>query len=60
MSSADQLPYRAALEEYQQQAEALLGALQSADEAAAWRFKWLHPRRAGIWLRELGRSCGVH
>jgi ankyrin repeat protein len=47
MSSADQLPYRAALEEYQHQAEALLAALKSADEAAAWRFKWLHPRFRG-------------
>jgi len=44
MNSADPLPYRASLEEYQQQAEALFEALKSADEAAEWRFKWLHPR----------------
>jgi hypothetical protein len=44
MSSTDQLPYSAALEEYQHQAEALFDALKSADEAAEWRFKWLHPR----------------
>src|SRR6266849_5920244 len=41
------LPYRATLEEYQQQAEALFAALKSADEAAQWRFKWLHPRFRG-------------
>ncbi len=43
MSNADSLPYRATLEEYQHQAETLFNALKSADEAAAWRFKWLHP-----------------
>ncbi len=47
MNKADSLPYRATLEEYQQQAEALFNALKSADEAAAWRFKWLHPRFRG-------------
>jgi hypothetical protein len=47
MTSADPLSYRAALEEYQQQAEALQAALKSGDEAAAWRFKWLHPRFRG-------------
>ena len=47
MSSADPLPYRATLEEHQQEAEALFGALKSADEAAEWRFKWLHPRFRG-------------
>src|SRR5579863_4080995 len=44
MKSADPLSYRASLEKYQQQAVALFDALKSADEAAAWRFKWLHPR----------------
>ena len=47
MNSANPLPYRAALEEYQQQAEALFAALKSAGEAAEWRFKWLHPRFRG-------------
>jgi hypothetical protein len=47
MNSAGPLPYRATLEEYQQQAEALFDALKSADEAAEWRFKWLHPRFRG-------------
>jgi ankyrin repeat protein len=45
MSSA--LSYRATLAEYQQQAEALFDALRSGDEAAAWRFKWEHPRFRG-------------
>lgn len=39
--------YRAALEKYQQQAEALLEALKSGNEPAAWRFKWMHPRFRG-------------
>src|SRR5437660_9151274 len=47
MNSANPLPYRAALEEYQQQADALFAALKSVDEAAEWRFKWLHPRFRG-------------
>src|SRR5258708_5209853 len=47
MNSTDSLPYRATREEYQQQAEALFDALKSADEAAEWRFKWLHPRFRG-------------
>ncbi len=37
------LPYNAPLEEYQQQADALLAALESGDEAAEWRVKWEHP-----------------
>ncbi len=45
--SANPLPYQAALEKYQQQAEALFDALKSLDEAAEWRFKWLHPRFRG-------------
>jgi len=40
MSRSEPLPYRASLEEYQQRAQALFDALQSGDEAAAWRFKW--------------------
>src|SRR5262245_33966972 len=43
MSTPDSLPYRASLDDYQRQAEALFTALQSGDEAAAWRFKWMHP-----------------
>ncbi len=47
MSHVGPLPYHAALEEYHQQAEKLLHALTSHDEAAAWRVKWLHPRSRG-------------
>ena len=43
MSSRAPLPCHAALEQYQQQAEALFDALRSGEEAAEWRFKWLHP-----------------
>src|SRR5439155_841774 len=42
-----QLPFRAALEEYKQQAENLFDALKSGEEAAEWRFKWEHPRFRG-------------
>jgi hypothetical protein len=47
MSSSDPLSYRAHMDEYQQQAEALFEALKSGDEAAEWRFKWMHPRFRG-------------
>jgi len=43
VSRADFLAYSAPREEYQRQAEALLAALRSGDEAAEWRFKWMHP-----------------
>jgi ankyrin repeat protein len=44
MRCPDPLPFRASLEQYQHQAQALFDALKSGDEAAQWRFKWLHPR----------------
>ena len=47
MNSAGPLPYRASLEEYRQQADALFEALRAGDDDAAWRFKWLHPRFRG-------------
>ncbi len=47
MNSADSLSYRATLEEYQGQAQGLFDAVKSDDEAAEWRFKWLHPRFRG-------------
>jgi ankyrin repeat protein len=47
MSSGPFLPYRADLEQYEQQAQALFDALRSGDEAAEWRFKWEHPRFRG-------------
>jgi len=47
MSSTDQLPYRANLEEYELQAKALFDAVKSGDESAEWRFKWEHPRFRG-------------
>jgi ankyrin repeat protein len=47
MGNAKELPYRAALAEYEQQATALFDALASGDPAAAWRFKWEHPRFRG-------------
>src|SRR5207244_5128450 len=44
---------RATLAEYQQQAHALLDALRSGDEAAAWHFKWQHPRFRGKSVKEV-------
>lgn len=39
--------FRADLISYATEAESLLTAVQSGDEAAQWRFKWLHPRFRG-------------
>src|SRR5438128_5471655 len=47
MSSPESLPFRAALADYQEQADALFVAVKSRDEAAEWRFKWMHPRFRG-------------
>jgi ankyrin repeat protein len=41
------LPHDAPLADYRHQAEALFAALRSGDDAAAWRFKWEHPRFRG-------------
>ncbi|HVX12983.1 MAG TPA: ankyrin repeat domain-containing protein [Pirellulales bacterium] len=53
MKNVDWLPYHATLPEYQQQAETLFAAVKSADEAAEWRFKWLHPRFRGKSVTEV-------
>ncbi|HZV34784.1 MAG TPA: ankyrin repeat domain-containing protein [Verrucomicrobiae bacterium] len=47
MNNIGALPYLATLEEYQREAGALFDAVTSGDEAAAWRFKWMHPRFRG-------------
>ena len=47
MSSPESLPFRASIEEYQEQADALFERLKSHDQAAEWRFKWQHPRFRG-------------
>jgi ankyrin repeat protein len=54
VSSAAPLSYRAALGEYQQQADVLLDAVKAGDEAARWRFKWLHPRFRGKSVTDVG------
>lgn len=38
------LPWRATIDDYEREAAELFAALQAGDEAAAWRFKWEHPR----------------
>lgn len=47
MSRPAFIPFRAPLSDYQREADAIFAALKSRDEAAAWRFKWLHPRFRG-------------
>jgi Ankyrin repeats (3 copies) len=47
MSSATSLPFRAGLDEYQQQAKTLFESLQAGDNDTLWRFKWEHPRFRG-------------
>ena len=47
MSTDDPLAYPATLDQYHAEADALLEALKSGDEAAYWRFKWEHPRFRG-------------
>jgi hypothetical protein len=44
MTELPPLPFTAPLGAYLDQAQALLADLQAGDEAAAWRFKWEHPR----------------
>src|SRR5439155_7570342 len=47
MSPDSPLAFRATLEQYQHQAQALLDDLKAGDEGAQWRFKWEHPRFRG-------------
>lgn len=44
MTDAPSLPFTAPLEAYLDRARSLLADLEAGDEAAAWRFKWEHPR----------------
>jgi ankyrin repeat protein len=44
MTEPKPLPFTASPGEYLVQAEALLADVRDGDEAAAWRFKWEHPR----------------
>src|SRR5437016_1018470 len=47
MNRPEPLPFRATLAQYEEQAKALFDALRSGDEAAEWRFKWMHPSFRG-------------
>ncbi|MFL5620163.1 MAG: ankyrin repeat domain-containing protein [Gemmatimonadaceae bacterium] len=44
MTELPPLPFTAPLGAYLDQAQSLLADLHAGDEAAAWRFKWEHPR----------------
>lgn len=47
MSDAGSLDFRATVDDYEREAEALFAALRAGDEGAGWRFKWEHPRFKG-------------
>src|SRR3954451_4328139 len=53
MSSPDSLPFRATLEQYQRQAEALHEAWKAHDQSAEWRCKWMHPDFRGKSVAEV-------
>jgi len=53
MAKINSLPFRATLQQYHQEAEALIDALGAGAEAAQWRFKWLHPRFRGKSIAEV-------
>ena len=48
-----ELPFRASLEQYEQQATAVFDALKAGDEAVQWRFKWEHPGFRGKVLTDV-------
>jgi ankyrin repeat protein len=50
------LPFTASLGEYLVQAESLLADLRDGDEAAAWRFRWDHPRFRDSRIDEVGSA----
>src|SRR5262249_23687359 len=49
----DFVPYNAGLQEYQNQAQALYEAVSSGNQAAQWRFKWMHPKFKGKSIAEV-------
>lgn len=51
--STQPLPYRAPIDDYQQEAATLFAALSAGDDAAQWRFKWEHPRFRGKHVNEV-------
>lgn len=58
MSCSESLSFRATLDEYQRQAEALFEAVQAHAAAAEWRFKWMHPQFRGKSVTEV-RSAAL-
>ncbi|HKP16651.1 MAG TPA: ankyrin repeat domain-containing protein [Gemmatimonadaceae bacterium] len=53
MTDLPPLSFTAPLGAYLNQAQALLADLHAGDEAAAWRFKWEHPRFRGAQVGEV-------
>ncbi len=47
MTIRHDLPFTAALGDYEREAKALFDAVQARDNAALWNFKWLHPHYRG-------------
>ena len=59
MSREQPLSFRAPLDAYAAEAEALLNAVQARDNAAEWRFKWMHPRFRGKRVKDV-RATTLH
>jgi ankyrin repeat protein len=53
MTELPPLSFTAPIGAYLDQAQSLLADLHSGDEAAAWRFKWEHPRFRGAHVSEV-------
>ena len=47
MSNLESPSFNSTLKEHQEQADVLFEAVNSRDEGAEWRFKWMHPRFRG-------------
>lgn len=56
MTDIAPLPFGATLGEYDALAEQALAAIESGDNAVAWRFKWEHPRFRGKHVSEVRKA----
>ena len=56
MTEHQALPFTAPIGAYLDQARSLLADLQASDDAAAWRFKWEHPRFRGLKVGDVKSS----
>jgi len=56
MKAPGSISCRGSLDEYEIEAKALFEALRGSDRAAAWRFKWEHPRFRGKSVTDVDSS----